>query len=116
MDISILENAIVDGLESVKAQDIEIFDTCTLTKLFDRVIIASGTSNRQTRALASSVREKVKKAGGNVVGTEGEDQGEWILVDCDDAIVHIFQPTMRQYYKLEELWGGTPVAFTRSPM
>ncbi len=109
MDILTLENAILDGLESVKAQDIEIFDTRTLTKLFDRVIIASGTSNRQTRALASSVREKVKAAGGEVVGTEGEDQGEWILVDCCDAIVHILQPSMREYYRLEEIWGATPV-------
>lgn len=89
MDIRKLQRAIVDGLEDVKAQDIRVFNTTHLTELFDRVIVASGTSNRQTKALASSVREKVKEAGGEIISTEGEDIGEWVLVDCGDAIVHI---------------------------
>ncbi|HEX7685402.1 MAG TPA: ribosome silencing factor [Trinickia sp.] len=109
MDIRKLQRAIIDGLEDVKAQDIRVFNTTHLTELFDRVIVASGTSNRQTKALASSVREKVKEAGGDIVSTEGEDIGEWVLVDCGDAIVHILQPALRQYYNLEEIWGDKPV-------
>ena len=109
MDIRKLQRAIVDGLEDVKAQDIKVFNTTHLTELFDRVIVASGTSNRQTKALASSVRDKVKEAGGDIVSTEGEDIGEWVLVDCGDAVVHILQPALRQYYNLEEIWGDKPV-------
>ncbi len=109
MDIKKLERAIVDGLEDVKAQDILVFDTERLSPLFERVIIASGTSNRQTKALASSVRETVKKRGMQVMRTEGEDNGEWIIVDCGAAVVHLMQPAIRQYYHLEEIWGGKPV-------
>lgn len=109
MDIRKLQRAIVDGLEDVKAQDIRVFNTSHLTELFDRVVVASGNSNRQTKALASSVREKVKEAGGDIVSTEGEDIGEWVLVDCGDAVVHILQPALRQYYNLEEIWGDKPV-------
>ena len=109
MDIRKLQRVIVDALEDVKAQDIKVFNTSHLTALFDRVIVASGPSNRQTKALASSVREGVKEAGGDSVSTEGEDIGEWVLVDCGDAIVHILQPALRQYYNLEEIWGGKAV-------
>jgi ribosome-associated protein len=109
MDIRKLQRVIVDALEDVKAQDIKVFNTSHLTALFDRVVVASGTSNRQTKALASSVREGVKEAGGDIVSTEGEDIGEWVLVDCGDAIVHILQPALRQYYNLEEIWGDKPV-------
>ncbi|CAH2795613.1 MAG: Ribosomal silencing factor RsfA [uncultured Paraburkholderia sp.] len=109
MDIRKLQRVIVDALEDVKAQDIKVFNTSHLTALFDRVIVASGTSNRQTKALASSVRKSVKEAGGEIVSTEGEDIGEWVLVDCGDAIVHILQPALRQYYNLEEIWGEKPV-------
>ncbi|WP_395068345.1 ribosome silencing factor [Paraburkholderia silvatlantica] len=109
MDIRKLQRAIVDGLEDVKAHDIRVFNTSHLTELFDRVVVASGTSNRQTKALANSVREKVKEAGGDIVSTEGEDIGEWVLVDCGDAVVHILQPALRQYYNLEEIWGDKPV-------
>ncbi|RQQ06758.1 ribosome silencing factor [Burkholderia stagnalis] len=109
MDIRKLQRVIVDALEDIKAQDIKVFNTSHLTELFDRVIVASGTSNRQTKALASSVREKVKEAGGDVVSSEGEDTGEWVLVDCGDAVVHILQPALRQYYNLEEIWGDKPV-------
>jgi ribosome-associated protein len=93
----------------VKGQDIALFDTTHLTSLFDRIAIVSGTSNRQTKALAASVRDKVKDAGGDVVGMEGEETGEWVLVDLGDMIVHIMQPTIRQYYRLEEIWGEKPV-------
>jgi ribosome-associated protein len=109
MDIRKLQRVIVDALEDIKAQDIKVFNTSHLTELFDRVIVASGTSNRQTKALASNVRDKVKEAGGDVVSSEGEDTGEWVLVDCGDAVVHILQPALRQYYNLEEIWGDKPV-------
>ncbi len=108
-DISKLQRAIVDGLEDVKAQDIQVFDTEHLTALFERVIIASGTSNRQTKALAASVRDAVREAGFGKPRIEGEANGEWIIVDCGQAVVHIMQPTFRQYYHLEELWGEKPV-------
>ena len=109
MDIRKLQRAIVDGLEDVKAQDIVVFNTEHLSPLFERVIIASGTSNRQTKALASSVRDKVRGQGGTVLATEGADNGEWIIVDCGAAVAHILQPALRHYYHLEELWGGKPV-------
>ncbi|AYR25723.1 hypothetical protein RB25_24120 [Herbaspirillum rubrisubalbicans] len=109
MDIKKLQTLVVDALEDVKAQEIRIYDTTHLTSLFDRVAIASGTSNRQTKALAASVRDKVKAKGGNVVSIEGEDTGEWVLVDLGDMIVHIMQPAIRTYYRLEEIWGDKEV-------
>ena len=109
MDIRKLQRAIVDGLEDVKAQNIAVFNTEHLSPLFERVIIASGTSNRQTKALASSVRETVKERGMPVLSTEGEDNGEWIIVDCGPAVVHVMQPAIRDYYRLEEIWGDKPV-------
>jgi ribosome-associated protein len=114
MDIRKLQRAIVDGLEDVKAQDIVVFNTEAQTPLFERVIIASGTSNRQTKALASSVRETVKSRGLEVLRVEGEENGEWIIVDCGAAVVHIMQPSIRDYYHLEELWGAKPVALKRN--
>jgi ribosome-associated protein len=110
MDIRKLQRAIVDGLEDVKAHDIVVFNTEHLSPLFERVIIATGASNRQTKALASGVRKAVKEAGLQVMRTEGEDNGEWIIVDCAAAVVHIMQPAIRQYYQLEEIWGDKPVA------
>ncbi|MGI4720726.1 MAG: ribosome silencing factor [Janthinobacterium lividum] len=109
MDIKKLQTLVVDALEDVKGQEIALFDTTHLTSLFDRIAVVSGTSNRQTKALAASVRDKVKAAGGDVVGMEGEDTGEWVLVDLGDMIVHIMQPAIRQYYRLEEIWGDKPV-------
>jgi len=109
MDIKKLQTLVVDALEDVKGQDIALFDTTGLTSLFDRIAVVSGTSNRQTKALAASVRDKVKAAGGDVIGLEGEDTGEWVLVDLGDMIVHIMQPAIRQYYRLEEIWGEKPV-------
>jgi len=109
MDIRKLQRAIVDGLEDVKAQDILVFNTEHLSALFERVIIASGTSNRQTKALASGVRSAVRAAGFPVLATEGGENGEWIIVDCGAAVVHVMQPAIREYYRLEEIWGGKPV-------
>lgn len=109
MDIKKLQTLVVDALEDVKAQEIRIYDTTHLTSLFDRVAIASGTSNRQTKALAASVRDKVKSKGGNVISIEGEQTGEWVLVDLGDMIVHIMQPAIRAYYRLEEIWGEKEV-------
>lgn len=108
-DVQRLQRAIVDGLEDVKGQDIVVFDTESLSPLFERVIIASGTSNRQTRALAASVRDAVREAGFDKPRIEGEENGEWIIVDCGAAVAHVMQPVIRQYYRLEELWGGKAV-------
>jgi ribosome-associated protein len=109
MDICKLQRAIVDGLEDVKGHNIAVFNTEHLSSMFERVIIASGTSNRQTKALASSVRDAVKSRGMRVLSTEGEDNGEWIIVDCGAAVAHIMQPAIRDYYHLEEIWGGKAV-------
>ena len=108
-DVQKLQRAIIDGLEDVKGQDIVVFDTESLSPLFERVIIASGTSNRQTKALAASVRDAVREAGFDKPRIEGEDNGEWIIVDCGAAVAHVMQPVIRQYYRLEEIWGGKPV-------
>jgi ribosome-associated protein len=108
-DVSKLTKAIVDGLEDVKAQNLMVFDTEHLSSLFERVIVASGTSNRQTKALSMSVREAVSEAGFPKPRTEGEENGEWIIVDCGAAVVHIMQPAIRQYYHLEDIWGEKPM-------
>ena len=104
MDTPSLEKIVVAALEDIKARDIEVIDTSKLTPLFDRIVIASAESGRQTRALAQNVHDKVKEAGGEIIGTEGEDTGEWVLVDCGDIVVHIMQAPIRAYYNLEELW------------
>jgi len=109
MDIRKLQRAIVDGLEDVKAQHIVVFNTEAMSPLFERVIIATGASNRQTKSLAASVRDAVRSRDMQVMRTEGEENGEWIIVDCGAAVVHIMQPAIREYYHLEELWGGKPV-------
>ena len=108
-DVQKLQRAFIDGLEDVKAQDIQVFDTEHITSLFERVIVASGSSNRQTKALAASVRDAVRDAGFAKPRIEGEENGEWIIVDCGAAVAHIMQPTIRQYYHLEELWGEKPI-------
>jgi ribosome-associated protein len=95
----------VAALEDIKARDIVVFNVKKMTALFDKVIIASGDSNRQVRALANNVCEEVKKGGGRVYSTEGEQTGEWVLVDLGAVIVHVMQPAIRQYYNLEEIWG-----------
>jgi len=108
-DVQKLQRIVVDSLEDVKAQDIAVFNTEHLSALFERVIIASGTSNRQTKALAANVRDDVRDGGFGKPRIEGEENGEWIIVDCGSVVVHIMQPTIRQYYHLEEIWGDKPV-------
>ncbi|MBP7423711.1 MAG: ribosome silencing factor [Sulfuritalea sp.] len=108
MDIRKLQKLAVTALEDIKAKDIEVINTTKVSAMFDRVIIATGDSNRQVKALAKSVHDKVKEAGGTVIGVEGEDAGEWVLVDLGDIVVHVMQPAVRAYYNLEELWKITP--------
>ena len=109
LDIVKLQRAIVDGLEDVKAHDIRVFDTEAISPLFERVMVASGTSNRQTKAIAASVRDKVRDAGFPKPRIEGEANGEWIIVDCGAAVAHVMQPEFRRYYNLEEIWGEVPI-------
>jgi len=104
---------IVDALEDVKAQDITVIDTAKLTSLFERMVIATGASNRQTRALADNVRVKMKEADEYVGNTEGEDTGDWVLLDLGDVIVHVMLPAVRTHYNLEELWGAGEAARAR---
>ncbi len=108
-DVQKLQRIIVDALEDVKAVDIAVYNTEHLSSLFERVILASGTSNRQTKALAANVRDEVRKSGHGKPRIEGEENGEWIIVDCGPAVVHIMQPNIREYYHLEEIWGDKPV-------
>jgi ribosome-associated protein len=116
MDIRKLQKLAVDALEDIKAKDIEVINTTKLTSLFDRIIVASGDSNRQVKALARNVHNTVKEAGGSIVGIEGEDAGEWVLVDLGDIVVHIMQPAVRAHYNLEELWQTQPKRATeRAP-
>ena len=105
IDIKKLQKAAVAALEDIKARDVEVFDVVHLTSMFDRVIIASADSSRQLKALASHVRERAKASGGQVYGVEGEDGGDWVLIDLGDIVVHIMQPAVRSHYNLEELWG-----------
>ncbi len=108
MDLRSLQKVVVSALEDIKGKDIQVIDTTRLTSLFDRVIIASGDSNRQTRALARNVTDKAREAGLDVVSIEGNDTGEWVLVDLGAIVVHIMQPAVRSYYKLEDLWANAP--------
>jgi len=113
MDTPALQQIVVSALEDIKARDIEVIDTSTHTPLFDRIVIASAESGRQTRALAQNVHDKVKEAGGEIIGTEGQETGEWVLVDLGNIVVHVMQPAVRAHYKLEELWN-TPSAGRRA--
>lgn len=108
MDLRQLQKIVVSALEDIKGRDITVIDTAPLTAMFDRIVVASGDSNRQVKALARNVQEMVREAGGDVVSVEGEDNGEWVLVDLGDIVVHIMQPAVRNYYNLEELWEATP--------
>src|SRR5829696_72179 len=113
MDIRVKQRAVVDALEDVKGRDIVVFNTARLPSMFERVVIASGDSNRQVRALADHVQERVRETGGRVYGVEGEKGGEWVLVDLGDVVVHIMHPTVRGFYNLEEIWGGKTVKLKR---
>ena len=109
MDLPTKQRVVVEALEDVKGYDIQVFDTARLPSMFERVVIATGTSNTQVRALADRVREKVEQAGGRIYGVEGESGGEWVLVDLGDVVVHIMHPAVRSFYNLEEVWGGKTV-------
>ena len=109
MDIRTLQATIVEALDDIKARDIMVFDSTGTSQEFDRVILATADVARQTNAMAMNVVDKVKEAGGRIVSVEGGRTGEWVLVDCVDAVVHIMQPAVRQYYNLEELWGQKKV-------
>lgn len=113
MELRKLQKIVVDALEDIKGRDIDVINTSKISSLFDRVVVASGDSNRQVRALARNVSEKVRDAGGEVISIEGEDNGEWILVDLGDIVVHVMQPSVRNYYALEELWTSTPASRKR---
>ena len=108
MDIRKLQKIVVNALEDIKGKDIEVINTTKLTSLFDRLVIATGDSNRQVKALARNVQDKVREAGAEIISVEGEDTGEWVLVDIGDIVVHVMQPSVRLYYNLEELWQLTP--------
>jgi ribosome-associated protein len=104
MDIRKMEKAVVAALEDIKARDIVVLKVAHLSPLFERIIIASADSTRQVKALADNVRDKLKALGATVISTEGEESGEWVLVDLGAIVVHVMQPAIRQYYNLEELW------------
>ncbi|MBL8397917.1 MAG: ribosome silencing factor [Candidatus Accumulibacter sp.] len=106
LNLQQLEKLVVDALEDIKGRDIEVINTSPLTSLFDRMVIASGDSSRQVKALARSVYDKVRAAGAIILSCEGEDAGEWVLVDLGDIVVHVMQPAVRLHYNLEALWGG----------
>lgn len=108
MDVRKLQKIVVAALEDIKGEDIEVINTTKLTSLFDRLVVASGNSNRQVKSLARNVQDKVREAGGEVFGLEGEDAGEWVLVDLGSIVVHVMQPAVRSYYNLEELWQTRP--------
>ena len=113
MDLRKLQKLVVTALEDIKAHDIEVIDTTKLTSLFDRIVIASADSGRQTKALARHVQDCVKESGGDVIGVEGEESGDWVLVDAGDIVVHIMQPAVRSYYNMEELWSMKPARAPR---
>ena len=108
-----LTTVVIDALEDIKARDISLINVSKLTSVFDYIAIASADSTRQTKALARNVMDKVKEAGGWIYGIEGEQSGEWVLVDCGDVVVHIMQPVMREHYKLEELWGDGKLEYPK---
>ncbi|MBP9801036.1 MAG: ribosome silencing factor [Sterolibacterium sp.] len=110
MDVRKLQKIAVTALEDIKGRDIEVINTRKLSPLFERIIIASADSTRQVKALARNVHDKVKEAGGEVVGLEGEEAGEWVLVDLGSIVVHVMQPAIRSHYNLEELWQAAPAS------
>jgi ribosome-associated protein len=112
MDIRTKQRAVVEALEDVKGRDIIVYNTARMPSMFERVVIASGDSNRQVKALADRVQERIRELGSRVYGVEGEKAGEWVLVDLGDVVVHIMHPTVREFYNLEEVWGGKPVRTT----
>jgi ribosome-associated protein len=114
MDIRVKQRVVVEALEDVKGRDILVFNTARLPSMFERVVIASGDSNRQVKALSERVQERVRELGARVYGVEGEAGGEWVLVDLGDVVVHIMHPAVRTFYNLEEIWGEKPVQMKRA--
>ena len=114
MDIRKKQRVVVEALEDIKGRDILVYNTARMPSMFERVVIASGDSTRQVKALADNVQAKLRENGARVFGVEGEVNGEWVLVDLGDVVVHIMHPTVREFYNLEEVWGGKPVRLTRS--
>lgn len=108
-----LVQLVVAALEDIKGRDIEVIDTSRLTSLFERIVVAGGDSNRQVKALARNVQDKLREAGVPILSVEGEEAGEWVLVDIGEVVVHVMQPAVRAYYNLEELWGGKGPARVR---
>jgi len=113
MDLRKKQRVVLEALEDIKGRDIVVFNTARMPSMFERVVIASGDSTRQVKALADRVQEKVRENGARVYGVEGEASGEWVLVDLGDVVVHIMHPTVRDFYNLEEVWGGKTVRFQR---
>ena len=114
MRLNTLQQTAVSALEDIKAHDITVLDVRKLTSLADTLVIASADSNRQVKALASHVRDMLKEAGASIVGVEGEESAEWVLVDAGDIVVHVMQPAVRAYYNLEELWTARPARRTKA--
>ena len=114
MDIRTKQRAVVEALEDIKGRDIIVYNTARMPSMFERVVIASGDSNRQVKALADRVQERIRELGSRVYGVEGEKAGEWVLVDLGDVVVHIMHPTVREFYNLEEVWGGKTVRMKAS--
>ena len=114
MDIRAKQRAVVEALEDIKAKDIVVYNTARMPSMFERVVIASGDSNRQVKALADNVQERIQALGSRVYGVEGEKGGEWVLVDLGDVVVHIMHPTVRDFYNLEEIWGGKTVRLKKA--
>ncbi len=113
MDTKTMKAAVIDVLEEIKAKNIVALNVSKLTSLFDYLVVATGDSNRQTRALANNVKERLKERGAKVYGSEGEDTGEWVLVDLGDIVVHVMQPAIRDYYTLEELWREGKIEYPK---
>ena len=113
MDIRKKQRVVVEALEDIKGKDIQVFNTARMPSMFERVVIASGDSNRQVKSLADNVQEKIKESGGKVYGVEGQQAGEWVLVDLGDLVVHVMHPTVREFYNLEEVWGGKTVKLAK---
>jgi ribosome-associated protein len=114
MDIRTKQRAVVEALEDIKGKDIVVYNTARMPSMFERVVIATGDSNRQVKALADNVQERIKSLGSRVYGVEGEKGGEWVLVDLGDVVVHIMHPTVRDFYNLEEIWGGKAVRLKKA--
>ena len=108
MDIEVMKQAVIDALEDIKGFDITVLDVQKLTSMTTYMIVASANSSRQAKSLADNVREKLKELGAEVRGVEGEKEGEWVLVDLGDIILHIMLPDTRRFYDLEKLWSMGP--------